>query len=349
MPSKCTLGALSILACLLIVAPSLPAQQQDETPPAAQSNAVLRDKLTREATILDQLEARLAALRTKSGPNNPDVLALEAQITALRRSQAEDQRANAAMPEQELADLQAREAELTKTNPNGQNPETEDVARRVKALQDVIDWTKAHGPPQQSGLFEFGGGPAWRLITAASEHFHLPWEAIASLSDPQYRVLVPRFILYVRQPEDILKTYNWLAENNPSMGKWIWKGDAANPDALILIPQKNPPDSPESEIKVRALSLAAIPQARWNAMEDEIETSREEAESFMRRSENASVQPLDGTIQLNPGTRNLVAIGSQSYIDMVASVVAAFQAVAQAQPESAPSPTPGASPPAGSH
>jgi hypothetical protein len=72
------------------------------------------------------------------------------------------------------------------------------------------------------------------LIAAASERFHLPWLGIVTLPGAQSSIQVPAFTLFVQQPEDILKMYDWLAKSDPSLGEWEWQGNAAHPDVLML-------------------------------------------------------------------------------------------------------------------
>jgi hypothetical protein len=360
--STLTLGILSTVVLLLSNAACGWSQQQETTasgqPTVDQSRAEdeARDAAEMKKGMLAVLHAQRQQLLLTKSAQSPEVEALDARIqeveielSNLNEAKATAEQAKVNKLNQEIADLQARKAEKAKPNPEDR---ILPIDERIKALQAVVEWDRSNGSVPRTGLFEFGGGQPLDLIRAASERFHLPWPGIVTLPVTQDRVRVPPFTVFVRQPNDILLTYNWMAESDPSLGKWNWQNDAENPDVLIFeAPRNDPSKTPESEPKVKAFSVAGIEKEKWNSLVAEITEANAAARNFIQVQEvKAGLPPdterMDGTILgINEGTKVLVAVGPQSYIDMVESILWAFEANREtiSRPESQVVIRPGAS------
>lgn len=353
-----TLATLPVLALLLT--PSLRAQEPQ--PSASPTTIATGDNSAEEQRLqahLDDLKDQLAVLLSTGHTElHPKVQSVQAEIAAVTQQlvtlKAEDKaQANAptdstriAMLEQELADLKAHR----KSTPWA---EVVPIQNRIDDIQAVLDWKKMHQPASQNGLFQFDGGRPADLLRAADDHFHLAWLAIATLPASQDRIQVPQFSVYVTQPADVLNMYNWLADNNPSLGKWEWRGDAETPNTLILqAPQADAASEPGKELKVKAFSLAGIPKNHWDQLVEEVYTTKRGVEDYYG---NPSIidGPAPSTVQgkilgIQPDSKILAAAGTQSFIDLVDSVVAAFKANWDVEIPPGPAPQSPAPPASGS-
>jgi len=337
---KLTLATLFIFSFLLLQPPSLPAQEPDASPTAAPASSTA--DIQSELALLRQ---QMADLRLRYAPVHPEVILLQARIDALtaalkdQDTLAQDQaaakvtaeaQARAAKYSQEIADLQARQAGMQK-NPPGANP-SEDIIPiqdRITALQAAADWDKSHASTPRVGLFEFNGGHPVDLIRAASDRFHLGWPGIVTLPGNQDSIRIPQFSVYVNQPSDILNMYNWLAKSDPSMGRWDCKGDPENPDLLILTAPHIDPSNPQApEMKVKAFSVADIYDKHWPALMAAINDADRDFHSYMANyNQGPEARSMQGACAgVDESTKIFVVIGTQSYIDMVGSVISAFEA-----------------------
>jgi hypothetical protein len=328
-----TLAILSALALLL--APSLRAQEPQAsaspTPIATGDNSAEEQRLQAH---LDDLKDQLAVLLSTGHTElHPKVQSVQAEIAAVTQQlltlKAEDQAqtngptdsTRIAILEQELADLKA--------HPDVASTVVTQV--RIDAIQAVLDWKNAHQQATLNGLFQFGGGTPVEFLLAADQRFHLAWLGIATLPKTQESIQVPPFSVYITQPTDVLNMYNWLAANNPLLGKWEWQGDGETPNALILqAPQADASSELAKELRVKAFSLAGIPKNHWDQLVEEVYSTKRGVEDYYG---NPSI--IDGrapsTVQgkilgIQPDSKILAAAGTQSFIDLVDSVVAAFKA-----------------------
>ena len=55
-------------------------------------------------------------------------------------------------------------------------------------------------------------------------------------------IQVPKLRVPFGPPDQLLKLYNRLGEQNPALGKWVWEGTVYHPTVLMLVPSdKTPP------------------------------------------------------------------------------------------------------------
>ena len=332
MKSSNKLTVTLILAALTLVWRSARAQDQPIATPAPAETSGSAEGATDHRNLeamkaeLDRLKEERAELATKFTEKGPRMMAVMVRIAQLENSIATYQKAGAEemikKMETELNDLNAQLGELKKTGGKAAEPNISGIEDRIETLESALAWNRAHDPAQASGLFEFKGGIPLELIRQASQYFHLDWREIATLPQRQQDIQVPAFRLYARQPTDILKLYNLLAESYPTLGKWKWQGEGASVDALVLGEPERSPLAGASETKVIAIPLDGIQNKSMDSLMNEIEAGKEEAKEFaFGHGDRGAMASLDGTISLHKETGILLAVGSNSFIDMVESVV----------------------------
>jgi len=298
---------------------------------------------------LDLLKQQRAVLQQTDSDAHPTMMALDARmkaisamLDALQRKRDDElkrvdelagfSKASSDKLVKEIADLQGRQADSK--NPNARvNPEDQLIPLddRIKSLQAAADWEKANPGAPRTGLFAFGGGSPADFIREASSQFHLPWLGIVTLPVPDPNTVpdpniidVPPFNVFVQQPSDILNMYNELARDDESLGVWQWEGDPGNPDSLMLdVPRARTPNRSGADMKVKAFSVAGIHSTKWDALNNAIEEAAMRAQEYMVRR-HETVGGLEGICRIDSDSRVLVAIGQQSYIDMVESMVSSF-------------------------
>jgi hypothetical protein len=334
---RLTLTTLSLLALLhpySVRAQQLPDSSPSPSPASAETRAA-SDERSELDVLRDQmldLQQQRASLSLRYTDLSPKMQVLDSKIKLLNDRLDQIKTYNFVKDQgrftklnQEIADHQARLKENLPPTPQHQILPIED---RIKALESVVVWEQYNISTPRAGLFQFNGGHPLDLIRAASDRFHLPWLGIVTIPATQDQVHVPPFTVYITHPNTILLTYNWMAESDPSLGKWNWQNDAENPDLIIFeAPRASSSPTPAEEMKVRAFSVAWGDPEKWGNLKSEIDIAKSQALDFMRqRGEIASAQALDGTITgINENTKVMVVIGSQTYIDMVASIVSAYQ------------------------
>jgi hypothetical protein len=124
----------------------------------------------------------------------------------------------------------------------------------------------------------------------------------------------------------LVSLYNQLGEQKPELGRLIVKGDLTKPSVVMFVPDKAATDS-KPKVKVKAFSIWGISDAERAKLRENIDRAQDEAMQY------ASVQPgssglrgLLGTVAIHNDTSLLVAMGPESFVEMVESIVTACQA-----------------------
>ena len=171
--------------------------------------------------------------------------------------------------------------------------------------------------------FVFSGGSFNQFVTALTEHYGtnltqmLDWPDDPPMRIPKMRVGPTHWI-------GVLKTYNTIsAEGDGFLGKWIfnppfWNGyPAPMPETLVFVPPK--PAVADGEVQVRAFPIRGMPKATMDKLREAIE---QQAAQIRRRFRDDSA--IRGEVNVHEGTGLLVAAGGKTYVDLVGTLVEAF-------------------------
>ena len=171
--------------------------------------------------------------------------------------------------------------------------------------------------------FFFSGGTPIDFILAMDHHFRTRLGEILSIPSSLAHAQVPKMRLSTENPGDALALYNRV--DNPFLGRWYW--DPADPNGgtnmhvLTLVPNAGAPTE-KSISRVKAIALGGVPEDKWRALEEDVAVAkgvgRNDAER--RGSENP-----EGEIHIQPASKVLIVSGSDAFIEMVESVVAAHR------------------------
>jgi hypothetical protein len=197
--------------------------------------------------------------------------------------------------------------------------------------------------------------PEWQeRLRAAEKELHatkVDWLSIADIPEEVMVVRVPRlrfdltFMLLdgrlswtrrrasgsdegmslILQVQDNLKNlvtlYNRLGREKPELGHLLVDGNLDKPTVVMLVPDKSA-IATQPQMKVKAFSLAGIPEKSLDPLQDDIRSAQDKAEQYLRRY-GRGIGP--GFVSIHPATHLLVATGSEAYVEMVQSVVEAYR------------------------
>ncbi len=172
-------------------------------------------------------------------------------------------------------------------------------------------------------MFFFSGGTPLDFILAMDHHFRTRLGEILSIPSSLAHAQVPKMRLATENPGDALALYNRL--DNPFLGRWYW--DPSDPKAntnmhvLTLVP--NAGTTTEKSIsRVKAIALGGVPEDKWRALEEDVAVAKKVGQNDAER--RGSENP-DGEIHIQPSSKVLIVSGSDAFIEMVESVVAAHR------------------------
>lgn len=185
-------------------------------------------------------------------------------------------------------------------------------------------------PKTERKVFFFEGGRPIDLILAIDRHFRTRMQQILSVPSSLVRATVPKMKVAAEKPTDPLCVYNNLQD--PALGQWKWEGPPADPSVLALVPDKEMTPSKKSGTHVRAFAIGALPRQTWDSVLKDVETANQ-----LARAANDSLggEECKGTVHIQADTKVLITAGTDNYIDMVQSVIAAHQANAEIRAEKA--------------
>ncbi|HTB62044.1 MAG TPA: hypothetical protein VK737_00535 [Opitutales bacterium] len=184
--------------------------------------------------------------------------------------------------------------------------------------------------------FQFEGGTPIQFLDAIRDHYGVDWDNVQIPPELQ-NARVPAF-RESNDPEDfnaasdcpvlaIVQLYNSIANHMPGIGHWDFNGDIYHPSIAFLVPDAKAAASPTKAIKVKALPLEAfadsdgkkLDEAKIGSLLKDIDATAAQATKVTA----GTVADLTGNVSVQSDSRILVVIGTQSYLDLVESVIAA--------------------------
>ena len=226
------------------------------------------------------------------------------------------------------------------------------------AIEDygVVISPRGAGPARQEGIFAFPGGTPSEFLAAVERHYKVDWLSVADIPKEMADVHVPRLRI---TPESagllpgskgwgngeldelakVVALYNNLGAQKPELGKLLVEGDLNKPSLVMFVPDKAAADT-QPRIKVKAFSLSGISHMERAKLQEDINRAKDEAASYASRVRGSSgIRNLEGTVAIHADTGLLVATGPEPFVEMVESIVTAFQAKERARNPGAPEST----------
>ena len=182
--------------------------------------------------------------------------------------------------------------------------------------------------PKPRKVFVFPGGNPVEFITAMDQHFRMRLHEILSVPHALVHAQGPKMRLTTENPAEPLMVYNRLGD--PFLGRWVWEGaidPSTNVHVLTLVPDKSVAGTLQKPAgRVKALALAGIPKHKWRSLEEDIDAARKVASGQADKESGAAPE---GEIHIQPSSKVLIVSGSDEFIAMVESVVAAHRSNAE--------------------
>ncbi len=179
--------------------------------------------------------------------------------------------------------------------------------------------------------FRFEGGTPKEFLKAIDAYFLAYYQQVASIPPEADEVRVPKIQLNLKSANgsqrkyarDVLNLYNTIAASQPALGKWIVEGvNGLQPDLLMFVMSQPAVAAPS--LRARSLSLSGIPRELWDKMPGEIAELNDNPAALAAKVDPAGApRRFVGSVQLSPGAHVLLVIGTQDYIDLIDSFVAA--------------------------
>jgi hypothetical protein len=193
----------------------------------------------------------------------------------------------------------------------------------VPARADDTNNTKQAGKPEKK-VFVFDGGRPLDFILAMDRHFRTRLEQILSIPSSLARGQVPKMRISTEKPKEALEVYNHL--DDPTLGQWRYGESSAvepwDPSVLALVPDKEVAMK-KSGARVKALSLRGLALEKdLNQLAQDIEVGRM---AGTKEAERLGGDKYEGSIQIQKESKILIAAGSEAFIEMVESIVAAHR------------------------
>jgi hypothetical protein len=208
--------------------------------------------------------------------------------------------------------------------------------------------------PTESLIFSFPGGTPSEFLKAVEDQCKVDWISVAEIPKEMADVRIPRLRIQPDSPMPrpngervdpltaLVSLYNQLGEQKPELGRLLVKGDMAKPAVVMFVPDKATADS-HLRVKVKAFSLWGISDTERVKLAQDIDRARDEAMAYaLNVLGNSGVRNLEGTVSFHKETSILVARGSESFVEMVESIVSACQAKERARNPAAPAGAPAA-------
>ena len=191
----------------------------------------------------------------------------------------------------------------------------------VSARAEETNDTKQAPKPERKVFFFEGGSPI-DFVLAMDQHFRTRLGQILSIPSALTRAHVPKMKIATDKPADALEVYNHLQD--PMLGQWRYTGPAGDPwdpSVLALVADKDVALS-KTGARVKALSLRGLPENTWKNLAEDVEVAQM---TGMKEAERMGGDRCEGAIRIQKESKILIASGSQAFIEMVESVVAAHR------------------------
>ncbi len=202
------------------------------------------------------------------------------------------------------------------------------------------------GTPPQAGQetvpagedFLFPGGSPIDFLQALQKQYGVDLMSLADISPridrahvPKLRIPAARSPANLPQPlwqlNNMIGLYNQLAKDDPRLGKLFVHSNGTNVIAVTLRPLPTT-DAARVEIKTRAFPLAGIPEAKWSSLTKVIDFTQLEVQN---RHESLREMFGPASVSIHRGSELLIAVGSETYLDLVGSIVDAWRANAASE------------------
>ena len=172
-------------------------------------------------------------------------------------------------------------------------------------------------------VFVFSGGSFSQFVDALTKHFGTNFTQMLDWPANEPRMRIPKMRVGPTSWIGVLKTYNTISqEGDGFLGKWVYSPPFSNdpaslPQTLVFIPPKTA--TPESLVQVRAFPIRGMPTATINKLREAIEN---QAGLIRRHLDDGSA--IRGEVNVHEGTGLLVAVGGKTYVELVGTLVDAF-------------------------
>ncbi|PYJ03028.1 MAG: hypothetical protein DME25_13825, partial [Verrucomicrobia bacterium] len=175
--------------------------------------------------------------------------------------------------------------------------------------------------------------------------YNVDWASVADIPKEMADVRIPKLCINqaslmavghgggdgIDQLVAVVSLYNQLGERKPELGRLIVQGDLTKPFIVMFVPDKAVADT-QPKVKVKAFSIYGINGAERDQLRADIDRARGDATVYASQLRGASGQrSLEGTTAIHDETSLLVATGPDSFVDMVESIVTAWQAKERAR------------------
>lgn len=220
------------------------------------------------------------------------------------------------------------------------------------SIQDYAVVFAKGGPAsarQPEVMFAFPGGTPRQFLEALQKQEGVDWLGIAQIPEALAETRIPALRLNPTSLEPILRRggqaapgvkttllqalialYNRLGEANPDLGKLVVEGDLSEPSVVMFVGGVK---ATVPELKVKAFPLKGIAEKHWSSLREDIANASDDARArtdafyshlHLIKDFNAAMQ-FQGNVRINRDTSLLVATGSEGFLEMVESMVNAYQ------------------------
>ena len=176
-----------------------------------------------------------------------------------------------------------------------------------------------------SKVFVFDGGTFHGFVDALTKHFGTNFTQMLDWPQNEPRMRIPKMRVGPTSWIGVLKTYNTISEGGDGfLGKWIYSPSFSNenpaplPQTLVFIPPK--PAVADGGIQVRAFPIRGMPKVTRDKL---LEAIQEQA-ALMQRNLGDDNPLIRGDVSVHEGTGWLVAVGGKTYVELVGTLVDAF-------------------------
>jgi len=209
----------------------------------------------------------------------------------------------------------------------------------------VVFSLRREPPRHAEGGFTFPGGTPNQFLDAVQQQYKVDWVSVADIPQEMVDVRIPRLRITGESPDPfsprarveieplaaLVSLYNQLGEQKPELGHLLVKGALNRPSVVMFVPDKAAADA-RPKITVKAFSIYGINDAEKVKLQQDIDRAGEQALRYAMALPNFSGgRNLQGSVSIHDETSLLVATGPQPFVDMVESIVTAWQAKEQAR------------------
>jgi hypothetical protein len=174
--------------------------------------------------------------------------------------------------------------------------------------------------------FEFPGGTPAAFIAAVEAQYKVDWNSIVTIPGQLKEAQVPKLRVPSASPEELLKLYNRLGDQDAKLGKWLWEGPVEKPNFLVLVAANNPAPAPapapgpNGEVQVRVYSLKYVSGTNLNTLAQNIHSV---AKAMFQDPQKQGRPSVEGSVVVDQRTGSLVVTGPAVFQELVRSLVTA--------------------------